>query len=152
MHRWINVSHAVKCTFPIIQQFLAFLLISFLKVEHSNLHSDVKDRFLNSKFFSRPKLLNHPIEITNRSLFLGILPRYYYRKMCKFEQIDFGLKISDEIMVQLNQSIASLKYKLVISTRKVSTFKRETRVGPYNALQLSTLYNLLIPLNIAKSN
>lgn len=99
IYGWINISHAVKSGLPMFKELLALFIISLLESEHSNLHLNVKDRFIYPVLTSSSKLFNDAIKIVNSSLLLGILPRNYNSEMGKLQKIDVRLKISDEVMI-----------------------------------------------------
>lgn len=109
-HRRINVSHAIKRCLGIVQDLLAFLLITLLKLEQSLLRLDVNDRFSDARLLSGFKLLNHSFEIANRSFFLSVLTGDHHSEMRELEEVDLRLEVGDEVVVELYQSISSLKF------------------------------------------
>lgn len=109
VHRRVNVSHAIKKGLRIVQDLLALLLITLLKLEQSLLGLNVNDRFSDPRLLGSFKLLDNSFKIANRSFFLSVLTGDHHREMRKLEEIDLRLKVSDEVVVELYQSIASLK-------------------------------------------
>ena len=111
----IHISHTIQGCLPFLQEVLALLLAPFLEVNCSDLHLDVKDGFIDPQLPGLTELGDDPLEEGDSSVLVRVLARGYDGELGELEQVDLGLEIGDEIVVELYERVVGLQKKQAIN-------------------------------------